>query len=196
MLGQGRKQSAFTLLEMLVVLMLVSLISTLLMQALAYIGKVNLSFHQHASSSRKELLVFGWFRDAVENLVAPERGHAAMRFRGDEFSFEAVSMATLERRLGVPRPFAFRLERRDGQPGAQLIYVRILEDSRWPLLQLQGQARFRYLDERGAWHGSWPPSPSAEYQLPEALALEALEDEFFVLSAVLAPKSRAVADDH
>ena len=193
---RGRKQAAFTLLEMLVVLMLVAFISTLLMQALTYIGKVNLSFHQHASDSRMELLAFGWFRDAVESLVAPERGHAEMRFRGDEFSFEAVSMSTPERRLGVPRPFAFRLEHPDGQAGAQLIYVRILEDSRWPLMQLQGQARFRYLDARGAWHERWPPSPSADYQLPEAVVLDAREDELFVLSAVRAPKSRVVVDDH
>ncbi|MCY1360760.1 hypothetical protein D9M69_474030 [compost metagenome] len=105
-------------------------------------------------------------------------------------------MATLERRLGVPRPFAFRLEHPDGQTGAQLIYVRILEDSRWPLLRFQGQARFRYLSEEGGWHERWPPSPSADFQLPEAVVLEAGEDELFVLSTVRAPKSRFVVDDH
>ncbi|MNF50212.1 hypothetical protein D3C84_315020 [compost metagenome] len=188
-------QGAFTLLEMLVVLLMVSFISALLIQALAYIGKVNQSFHQHAGRKQAQALALGWFRDTVENLVVPEAGEASWRFRGDELSFEAVSTMALDRRAGVPLPFAFRLEPLPNGGGTELIYVRRLEDSRWPLLRFQGPAHFQYLDGSGRWTRDWPPAAGLADTLPDALVLAADEDRLFVLVTVLMPKVRPIDHD-
>lgn len=132
MIRSRRKQGAFTLLEMIVVLLVVSFIGTLLMQGLSYASKANQSLHQNLGRGQVRALTFDWFRDAVENLVAPEAGEVRWRLRGDELSFEAMSAAALDRRAGIPTPLAFRLERRAGEDRTELIYVRRLEDSRWP----------------------------------------------------------------
>lgn len=91
MIRSRRKQGAFTLLEMIVVLLVVSFIGTLLMQGLSYASKANQSLHQSLGRGQVRALTFDWFRDAVENLVAPEAGEVRWRLRGDELSFEAMS---------------------------------------------------------------------------------------------------------
>lgn len=108
MIRSRRKQGAFTLLEMIVVLLVVSFIGTLLMQGLSYASKANQSLHQSLGRGQVRALTFDWFRDAVENLVAPEAGEVRWRLRGDELSFEAMSAAALDRRAGIPTPLAFR----------------------------------------------------------------------------------------
>lgn len=87
MIRSRRKQGAFTLLEMIVVLLVVSFIGTLLMQGLSYASKANQSLHQSLGRGQVRALTFDWFRDAVENLVAPEAGEVRWRLRGDELSF-------------------------------------------------------------------------------------------------------------
>lgn len=76
-----------------------------------------------------------------------------------------------------------------------MIYVRRLEDSRWPLLHLRGEARFRYLDGHGQWHQDWPPSAQLADTLPEAMALAAPEERLFVLVAVALPRARPAEHD-
>ncbi len=69
--------------------------------------------------------------------------------------------------------------RRAGEDRTELIYVRRLEDSRWPLLHLRGEARFRYLDGHGQWHRTgrrarnWPiPFPRRwHWRLPRSACL-------------------------
>lgn len=52
MIRSRRKQGAFTLLEMIVVLLVVSFIGTLLMQGLSYASKANQSLHQSLGADR------------------------------------------------------------------------------------------------------------------------------------------------
>lgn len=66
MIRSRRKQGAFTLLEMIVVLLVVSFIGTLLMQGLSYASKANQSLHQNLGRGQVRALTFDWFRDAVE----------------------------------------------------------------------------------------------------------------------------------
>ena len=106
-----------------------------------------------------------------------------------------MSAAALDRRAGIPTPLAFRLERRAGEDRTELIYVRRLEDSRWPLLHLRGEARFLYLDGHGQWLRDWPPSAQLADTLPEAMALTAPEERLFVLVAVALPRARPAEHD-
>ncbi len=108
MIRSRRKQGAFTLLEMIVVLLVVSFIGTLLMQGLSYASKANQSLHQSLGRGQVRALTFDWFRDAVENLVAPEAGEVRWRLRGTN----SVSRPCL------PRPWiAVRASRRPWPSG-------------------------------------------------------------------------------
>ncbi|MCP8464764.1 prepilin-type N-terminal cleavage/methylation domain-containing protein [Pseudomonas sp. ZM23] len=193
-----RHLRGFTLLELLVVLVLTSFITVLLMQGMAYVAKVNETFLLEGQQRQARELVFGWFIDSVAAISAPERGGGSGRFRGDAKSFEAVTLASVDRREGVPVAFAFRLDATRDAPtqDADLVYVRRLEANRWPLLQLPGDAQFEYLDSLGAWHENWPPSSALVDSLPEAVALSSKREQLFLLATVQSPRRRLSVDDH
>lgn len=184
------RQSGFTLLELIVVLMIVSFISVLLMQGLTYVSKVNDSFLGQGTQRQHRMLAMNWFRDAVSNLVLPEADEQDWRFKGDERSFEGATLQAADRRYGIPARFAFRLE--DNPRGTQFIYVRMAENSRWPLIQLEGKAVFHYLDQLGQWQPKWPPSPNMVDMLPLAVVLESPQDNLYTLVNVALPTRRVI----
>ncbi|MBO3274596.1 prepilin-type N-terminal cleavage/methylation domain-containing protein [Pseudomonas schmalbachii] len=191
------RQSAFTLLELLVVLVLVAFITTLLIQGMNYVARVNDSFLRAGEQRQLRELAFGWFVDSVSFLAAPLRNEVTMRFRGDVRSFEGLTLASVDRREGIPVPFAFRIEPvPDAAAGeVDFIYVRRRESRRWPLLRLQGDPRFQYQDAQGVWHPEWPPVPELADSLPEAVALYSSEGTLFLLATVQTPKYRITIDD-
>lgn len=73
-MSTAHRQAAFTLLELLVVLVLVSFITTLLIQGMAYVAKVNETFLREGSQRQKRELVDGWFVESIAALSAPEPG--------------------------------------------------------------------------------------------------------------------------
>ncbi|PWU29992.1 type II secretion system protein [Pseudomonas sp. RW407] len=192
----GQRQQGFTLLELIVVLLLATMVTTLLMQGMDYVSRANDSFLRQGESRQLRVLAFGWFGDSVSQLAAPAKGEAAARFRGDALSFEGVTLASAERIEGVPVPFAFRLERlgEQGRERTGLIYVRRLQASRWPLLELQGGAHFLYRDESGGWHDNWPPLPALADSLPAAVALNAPAERLFRLARVATPLRQVSVD--
>lgn len=198
-MSTAHRQAAFTLLELLVVLVLVSFITTLLIQGMAYVAKVNETFLREGSQRQKRELVDGWFVESVAALSAPEPGDPRGRFRGDALSFEGVTLASMDRREGVPTPFAFRVEpqaqTQDPRADAELIYVRLQADQRWPLIHLAADSHFEYQDAAGSWHADWPPAAALADMLPDAVALASVQDGRFVLSAVQTPKRRLSSDD-
>lgn len=186
-------ESGFTLLELLVVLVLVSFITTLLVQGMAYVAKVNDAFAREGHQRYMRELVFGWFSDAISQLAAPVQGKIKARFRGDPLSFEAVTLGSVDRREGIPTPFAFRLEPTDS--AAELIYVRRVEASRWLLLEVAADARFEYQDAHGAWHERWPPTPEQADWLPDAVAVASVQDRLFLMATVQMPQRGLIIDE-
>ena len=111
----------------------------------------------------------------------PRLARYRWRLRGDEL----VSRPCLPRPwIAVPAsrsPLSLPA-RAAGRRGPDRVdLVRRLEDSRWPLLHLRGEARFRYLDGHGQWHRDWPPSATGRYP-SEAMALAAPEGACLSLS--------------
>ncbi|MHB9798352.1 prepilin-type N-terminal cleavage/methylation domain-containing protein [Pseudomonas sp. MT3] len=188
-----RGESGFTLLELLVVLVLLSFITTLLIQGMTYVAKVNDTFAREGHQRYLRELAFGWFSDAISQLAAPEQGETGERFRGDPLSFEAVTLSSVDRREGIPTPFAFRLEPEG--PAAELIYVRRVEASRWPLLAIAADARFEYLDGQGRWHEDWPPVPELADALPDAVAVASEQERLFLMAPVQMPRRGLALDD-
>lgn len=186
-------QSGFTLLELLVVLVLVAFITTMLIQGMGYLAKVNDGFVRHGHQRQARELAFGWFDDALSQLAAPAPGDVSAGFRGDALSFEGVTLASVDRREGIPIPFAFRLEPGDG--GIRLIYVRRVEAHRWPLILLAGESHFEYLDAAGQWHQDWPPTPAQVDLLPTAVALAENDGRSFLMATVQTPKRLVISND-
>jgi general secretion pathway protein J len=186
-------QSGFTLLELLVVLVLVAFITTLLIQGMGYLAKVNDSFVRQGDQHQARELAFGWFDDALSQLTAPAPGDVSAGFRGDASSFEGVTSASVDRREGIPIPFAFRLEPDDG--GTRLIYVRRIEARRWPLILLTGETHFEYLDAAGQWHKDWPPTPAQADLLPAAVALAGNDGRSFLMATVQTPQRQVIGND-
>ncbi|MCY1327339.1 hypothetical protein D9M71_130540 [compost metagenome] len=191
------RQSGFTLLEMIVVLVLVAFITTLLMQGMFYVAQVNDRFLRQGEGRQVRELAFGWFSDAVSHLAAPVNADTSARFRGDSRSFEGVTTLAADRRAGIPVPFAYRIEAdaQEKSSSAEFIYVRMAQGSRWPLMKLPGDARFQYQDAHGGWHEDWPPEPALADRLPEAVALSSTEGSLFVLASVLTPRLGLNLDD-
>lgn len=186
-------QLAFTLLELLVVLVLVTFITTLLIQGMSYVAKVNDTFVREGDQRQAQELAFGWFDDALSQLAAPARGELTGRFRGDALSFEGVTLASIDRREGIPIPFAFRLE--PNEKAAELIYVRRIEEQRWPLILVAADAHFEYQDAAGQWHQDWPPSPPDADLLPAAVALAETQGRLFLMATVMTPRQRVIVND-
>lgn len=193
MKSTDRGEQGFTLLELLVVLVLVSFITALMMQGMTYVARVNDAFMGESDQQQIRQRAFGWFADAVTFLAAPEPSDSAGRFRGDALSFEAVTLNSVDRREGIPVPFAFRLEAAGST--ADLIYVRRLEERRWPLVSVASDAHFEYLDAQGQWHSDWPPAPQLADLLPNAVALASPRERLFLIASVQLPRWRMGFDD-
>ncbi len=173
-----RHSTAFTLLEMLVVLVIVSMITLLLMQSLQYVFDLRLRFVQQLDDLQQGALKTYWFRSSTAALLpdyarAPNvvQNRPERLFKGQATRFSGLTLAGLEAEPGVPTGFAWELKR-DGDK-IQLEYHTENEQV-WPILSWSGrQGAFQYLDQTGQWHAFWPPmliTQEKTPQLPEAIA--------------------------
>lgn len=180
----NHQHTAFTLLEMLVVLVIISMVTTLLMQSLQYVLDLRVRFVQQLDDLQQGALRAYWFRSSTRALLPdfqPSPGITQNRpvklFKGTSRGFSGLTLAGLEAPSGVPTAFAWRLNTVNGQ--MQLEYHNEQEQV-WPILSWTGlQGRFEYLDTEGEWHDNWPPTfftrDEPIPQLPEAIALHGMK---------------------
>lgn len=177
------RQQGFTLLELLVVFLIVSLIATLLMQGFMYMAGIYGAVERRQVAARSEALVQGWLAESVKGLVNGVDGHALAerRFGGSGQSFRGPALVAITHSGGVTRPleveWAFQ---RQGEALA-------LAYREWPLdteptdwytvhRWRAGEGRFSYL-VNGEWHNAFPPVAGRLWdesspRLPDAIRLE------------------------
>ncbi len=156
-----------TLLEVLVVLVLVSLITTALIQGVGYfLGQYQFMqrFQQEADHVAKVRL---WFVSSVDGLIA-YRGERA--FAGDEKQFSGASISTLGKLSGQVGFLSWQLT--ENETGSlTLIYTNDVANG-WPIQKVQVAAEFEYQDAGLSWHKKWPPENGADKDiLPSAIRL-------------------------
>ena len=162
-----RSQRGFTLVEMLVVLVLVSLLGTLLIQSAGFfLGRLApvTRIHRDASDA---VLVRHWFVSTVQAMV-PSRLEAR-RFTGDGSSFQGTTLQPLAAESGLPVRARWSI----GGDGASdtVVYA---EDGGTPwtvLTSEEGGLAFQYADSARRWWERWPVESDARERIPRMVRL-------------------------
>jgi len=156
-LGAGRRRArGLTLLEMLVVLVMIALISTLTLQGLGYVLGQRERFARYLDDAHDGELARTWYRRVTEGLY-PQRRAPGEGFQGSAERLAGLTLQPLARGAGIPAAVTLRLEPRDG--GVSLRYAERGAADGWELQRWPGAsgAAFAYRDGQGAWHARWPP---------------------------------------
>ena len=175
---RARRSRGFTLLEMLVTLVVVSLVAGVLGQALFQLARIERLLEGGQLSSMADAVRANWVRSAIEFLLPGEEG-SSERLVGSERELEGLSadvpmlpapgLAKLHLRLefdaaaGATQLQLLDTAASQGQAGEPVVLLS------WP----GREGRFRYLDDAGVWHENWPlPLKSSAAGLPRAILLE------------------------
>jgi len=155
--------------EILVVLVLVGLISTLLVNGLMHVLNLRIRFLSLLENQTTERLQSHWFRDASAALT-PDHPSGEHVFSGDTHRFQGLTFAPLKGMRGVPTPISMELSFKDGKI---LLQYKERNDEPWEIALWTGSdGNFSYLHPDGHWHRHWPPGYEKSTQLPEGILLE------------------------
>ncbi|MEN0037218.1 MAG: prepilin-type N-terminal cleavage/methylation domain-containing protein [Cellvibrio sp.] len=175
--------AGFTLLEMLVVVLLVSLLASLLMQGFIYTSGVYKSVERRQALAQREELLNGWLRDSIHGLINGADGEIAQKvyFSGNQDSFSGLSLGALSGRFpGLPVVITWSIERTANTSAliyseaplyggnAERYVIREWPDSKMAI-------SWQYMQD-GGWQQSFPAKTSVfkrddKNLLPRAIAL-------------------------
>jgi general secretion pathway protein J len=163
------RPSGFTLVEVLVVLVITALVSTLLFQALAQVYRLQGRFGEQLAQSQGGAMRADWYRQVLQGLLN-DYADGKQRFAGQVQRLEGLSATALTVAGGAPQWVV--MEIRSEADGSELLYQ--AGSQQVTMLRWQGGGEFAYLDEAGAEHAQWPPmgSGAAWSQLPVAVLLK------------------------
>jgi len=161
------RQRAFTLIEMLVVLVITSLLVTVIMQGFGY----SMGLYQRVQTTQKnaysEVLAYNWLRETLSQQVAARPGGHGLDGQRQElttYSFQPLVQPPGARALinwqVLQEPGALRLQYEEA--GQQFLVYE------WP----ESTGEFEYLDVKGNWHPVWPVEKTDPPHLPEAVRLQ------------------------
>ncbi len=163
----GALTRGLSLLEMLVVLVLAALLSTLLIQGLGFFLAAVERTGRQAGQGALAALPQQWFSESVRSMVPfldPARG-----FVGDAQGFEAISLTGLASEAGYPVRIRWSIE------GGALRYQE-LDGVDWTLTEVGGNAGFfEYADRAGGWSRQWRHAPATQQWMPSQVRLLALD---------------------
>jgi general secretion pathway protein J len=181
-------QRAFTLVEMLVVMVIVSLMVTLIIQGFGY----SLGLYQRAAkvqrSAYEEIFAYNWMRETLQPQLAARPKDLGLE--GGSVELSTYSFHPLIERAGIKTRITWLFEKKND--GVSLLYR---ENSKafvvysWP----NTVGNFEYLDEKGQWINHWPPEKTDAPKLPEAVRL-ALTNAANVRNYVIAVSTRKRPD--
>lgn len=148
-----RASRGFTLIEVLVVIVLVSLMSYLLMQSMSQVMFLRFRFLTFLETLQVGKMQEQWFRQ-VASSIATDLQPSTNIFVGDKRGFSGRILNPLQGPIGVPTQARMRLV----QAGVRvsLKYAELgaeLDLGSW----VANGAEFSYLDKDGELHSQWPP---------------------------------------
>jgi len=180
-----RDASGFTLMEVLVTLVLISLVTMLMFQMLGSYRIARVRVQAQSGTIDRQALFDGWYRGSVQGLFIDH----GLTFVGTDSHFEGTSLNPLYALQATPTLVRWELRTEPG--GVEIAYVETGRE-RWqvPLANTRA-AKFAYLDEAGVRHGAWPPKLGVQsVPLPSVVLLlrEGVDgNDRAVAAAVLGP---------
>lgn len=175
--------SGFTLLEVLVVMVITALVSTVLLQALDQVYRLQTKFGQELAHSQRGSMYIDWYRQTLQGLQ-PDQIEGPHQFKGSQRRIEGITASPISAAYGVPTYFFLEISYANDTGDTQLVYA--TEDSKFNLMRWSGrQGEFSFIDANGQIHKSWPPEIGQWPQLPSNILLRTINDGApLVISAV------------
>lgn len=195
----------FTLLEILVVLVIVTLVSTLLLQGFSYSLNLREKVLRQLGRVQNNELVESWFRKSTASFVLREkRLEDPLFFKGSVNRISGDTLFSLDQPIGVLTTIEWILES-DADGYVKLFYTSnyLQRDSkisqnkrqqRWQVAKwLAASANFTYLDKDRNWHQNWPPNEYPD-ELPTGIMLSIDKEirPFFWYSRILGDKKAPI----
>lgn len=165
-----RYSRAFTLLEILVVLILTSLITGILLQGLQQVYRLQSHFGAETFDARQGAMRIDWFRTSI-NGVMPDYPDGANKFKGELRRMQGQTTAPLDAPDGALVPFLWRIDF-DSKEGGMALFAGEGNEASAILTWPGNEGRFIYVDAMGQSHDSWPPFIGSPPQVPQIVVLE------------------------
>ena len=166
-----KKNSGFTLLEVLVVLVIMGLLSTLLLEGFFFVLDLRWRVLTQLQDAQYSAMQEYGFRSTVAAIVSDYYGGKNL-FQGNEHELSGLTIAPLEASMGTLLPFAWQIQH---QQGTTILRYRKHDGEYWEITRWVGEeGRFLYQDEEGTWHSQWPPQSfkTSPPQLPHLILLQ------------------------
>lgn len=190
-----RGARGFTLLEAIVTLVIVSLLVTVLMQALSHSLSLRTRLLRFQGEARVAFLQEAWFRETVAGAQA-DLASASGGLEGTSTSLAyATPTPLVAQGLGRVR---WWLER--DSAGMSLHYADAATRDTVIIAGPLHGAGFAYMDQDGKWSSQWKPEPDSEHPMPRLVRFEASTERgtlywLVPLVAVSLPPERMRLDD-
>lgn len=156
--------------EVLVVLVLLGLISSLLMDSLSHILRLRIHILAQQQTSATGALQAAWFNQLIGGLTPSETADNKFSFIGESRTLQGLTMQPLHSHNGIPSAVKLSLVDSNGKTA---LYYEADPGIRWLLATWPASnAAFDYLDSEGVWRAKWPQNASTEQQLPVAVRLQ------------------------
>jgi general secretion pathway protein J len=160
----------FTLLEMLVVLILAGMITSILMQGLHQVFQLQTHFGRELFNTQQGEMYAEWFRSSVNGLM-PDYDDGKHKFKGSAHEFSGLTLSPLDTATEALLPLDWRLKF-DPQTGQTQLQYGGAKDAPVVLAWQGNSGRFVYVDGDNKPHDTWPPFLGKWSQLPKAIYLE------------------------
>lgn len=161
-----RLQRAFTLIEMLVVMIIMAMVVTLVVQGFGY----SLGLYQRVvntqNTSYKQVLAYQWLKSSLGAQVAMRPDDRGLE--GNSQQLSTYSYQPLLAQAGIKTLIQWELTQTQWQ--LQLRYRQADEQFivyEWP----DARGQFEYLDDQGEWGDHWPTEKLDLQPLPKAIRL-------------------------
>ncbi len=158
MITVKNRESGFTLLEVLVVLVITSLISVVLIQGFSLILGARNSVQNKIVGLEQVVLKQNIFLEPLRGIL-PDYPNEPHIFHGEPQTVSGLTIRPLQSRVGTPVGFSMSMSYDSGRDETELIY----QERGFPSQSLGrwkgAEGTFRYRDRTGSWLETWPPNP-------------------------------------
>lgn len=187
-----KTRRGFTLLEMLVTLVVVSLVAAILGQAMFQLSRVEQLLAGTQLNGLTQSVRMAWVRALIDGTL-PGQPNTAERFKGTERRISGFSVEVPAFPENTAERYELSLQTAPDGSRTRLVLTRPLAGgaaTETTLLDWAGSmGRFGFLAADERWVSQWPPEQALPPGLPAAVSLETGLDSHRVLIA--APRARA-----